>query len=287
MTIKPPLIDAGALASGLASAAPPIVVDVSFDLTDPEAGERSYREGHLPGAHYLHLDRDLADHSAPSDGRFRGRHPLPAREAFAAVLGRLGVAPASRVVVYDRQGGVYAARAWWMLLWAGHADVAVLDGGLGAWVAWGGTLATEPPTAHAGAPYPLAVPLVQTIQADALQAALGRVRLVDARGAERFRGEVEPLDPVAGHIPGALNRPFKDNLDPATGHFLDAASLRAAFLPLLGGHAPGDVVHACGSGVSACHNLLAMQAGGLGLSRLYPGSWSEWCADPARPVARG
>ena len=282
-----PLIDAEALRERLAAGAPTVVVDTSFDLADPAAGERSYREGHLPGAHYLHLDRDLADHAPAADGRFRGRHPLPTREAFAATLTRLGIAPATPVVVYDRQGAMFAARAWWMLRWLGHREVTVLDGGLAAWRAVGGALESETPTAVAARlPYVPATSLVSTVDAVALQAGLGRVRLIDARAPERFRGDVEPLDPVAGHIPGALNRPFKDNLD-AEGRFLAPAVLHAAFLPLLAGRPPAEAVHQCGSGVTACHNLLAMERAGLPGAALYPGSWSEWCADPARPVARG
>ncbi len=256
-------------------------------MADTEAGARSYRDGHLPGAHYLHLDRDLVDAALPPDGRFRGRHPLPARAAFAAAVGRLGVTPASAVVAYDRQGSAFAARAWWMLRWLGHREVAVLDGGLPAWVAAGGALSTELPRPQAAPSYPdAAAPLSRSVDAAALRTALGRVRLIDARAAERFRGDVEPLDPVAGHIPGALNRPFKDNLD-AQGRFLLPAALRTAFAPLLAGHDADAVVHHCGSGVTACHNLLAMEAAGLPGAALYPGSWSEWCADPARPIARG
>lgn len=289
MTLPTPLIDAATLAEHLSApdaAARPVLIDCSFDLADPAAGERDHRQTHLPGAHHLHLDRDLADPAA-AQGRSRGRHPLPTREAFAATVGRLGITPASAVVVYDRQDGAFAARAWWMLRWLGHDRVAVLDGGLTAWVASGGALAAEVPVARAAPPYPLvAASPMPTVDAGALQAALGRVRLVDARAAPRFRGEVEPLDPVAGHIPGALNRPYKDNLD-AQGRFLGADALRAAFEPLLAGQPPGAVVHQCGSGVTACHNLLAMEAAGLRGAVLYPGSWSEWCADPARPVARG
>jgi thiosulfate/3-mercaptopyruvate sulfurtransferase len=285
MTLTTPLITATALAERLAAAEPTRVFDASFDLTDPEAGRRAFDAGHLPGAQYLDLNRDLADHAAPRAGRPRGRHPLPAREAFANTLGRLGVDEATPVVLYDRSGGMYAARAWWMLRWLGHLEVTVLDGGWSAWLAAGGATETAagPVTPRAYRP---GNPLVSSIDADALQRDLGRLCLIDARAPERFRGEVEPLDPVAGHIPGALNRPFKDNLD-ATGRFLPAPQLRAAFEPLLGDRPAAAVVHQCGSGVSACHNLLAMEIAGLPGAALYPGSWSEWCADPARPVARG
>jgi thiosulfate/3-mercaptopyruvate sulfurtransferase len=286
MSLPVPLIDAAALRERLAGAEPTVLLDTSFDLADPSAGERSYREGHLPGAHYLHLDRDLADHARAPGAPFRGRHPLPTREAFAATLGRLGIAPATPVVVYDRQGASFAARAWWMLRWLGHREVAVLDGGLPAWVAAGGALSRDDPPAPVPTSYTPAPSLVPTVDADTLQTGLGGLRLIDARAAERFRGEVEPLDPVAGHIPGALNRPFKDNLD-AQGRFLPPETLREAFLPLLGGRPASEVVHQCGSGVTACHNLLAMEAAGLSGAALYPGSWSEWCADPSRPVARG
>ena len=281
-----PLIDAAALAARLAERRPLRVFDCSFDLADTGAGERAYAEGHVPGAHYLHLDDDLADHAPPADGRPRGRHPLPARSAFAAGLGRHGVDATMPVVVYDRSGGMYAARAWWMLRWLGHREVALLDGGWAAWLAAGGATSTEPPIPPMPARYQPAPPLVTTVDAGIVLSGLGRLRVLDARAPERFRGDVEPLDPVAGHIPGARNRPFKDNLG-ADGRFLPAAELRAAFEALLGG-APADaVVHQCGSGVTACHNLLAMEVAGLPGTALYPGSWSEWCAEPARPVARG
>lgn len=289
MKLPHPLIDAAALAERLLgndAERRPLLIDCSFDLADPGAGERSYREGHLPGAHYLHLDHDLADHALPADGRFRGRHPLPSREAFAVTLGRLGITPATAVVTYDRQDAAFAARAWWMLRWLGHHEVAVLDGGLAGWVAAGGTLSRDRPQPDAAAAYPLAASLVPAVDAETLQAGLGRVRLVDARAAERFRGEVEPLDPVAGHIPGALNRPYKHNLD-EHGRFLAPQALRAAFEALMAGRSTSEVVHQCGSGVTACHNLLAMEAAGLTGAALYAGSWSEWCADPSRPVARG
>lgn len=260
---------------------PLVLLDCGFELTDPAAGERAYAAGHLPGARYAHLDRDLSGPKAPG----RGRHPLPEREAFAATAGRWGVAPGVQVVCYDAQGGPYAARAWWLLRWLGHADVAVLDGGPAAWQADGGTLVSTVPAAAARPPYPAsATPAMPTVDAATLQRQLGRMRIVDARAPERFRGETEPLDPVAGHIPGATNRVFKLNLG-ADGRFKPAAQLRAEFDAWA--TPPGEVVHQCGSGVTACHNLLAMAHAGLDGTTLYPGSWSEWCSDPARPVARG
>ncbi|WP_423213567.1 sulfurtransferase [Rivibacter subsaxonicus] len=282
-----PLIDATALAQRLADGSPTVLLDCSFELTDPTAGEQQYAgQGHLPGARYAHVDRDLAGPRTDATGRFRGRHPLPSPEAWAATLGRLGIVPGSTVVAYDRHGSMYAARAWWLLRWVGHAEVAVLDGGLQAWAAADGALEMSTPDWQAAAPYPLAAePAMGTVEADAVAAGIGRLCLIDARAGERFRGETEPLDAVAGHIPGALSQPFKDNLD-AEGRFLPAMALRQAWAPLLAG-AGGPVVHHCGSGVTACHNLLAVAAAGLGEGLLYPGSWSEWCADPARPVATG
>jgi len=275
-----PLVSPEQLKAALAAGATPLIVDCSFDLADVAAGERAYAAEHLPGAIYAHLDRDLC---GARTGR-NGRHPLPARADWALVLGRLGVTPARAVVLYDAQGGMYAARAWWMLLWAGHRDVRVLDGGLQAWKAAGGAIESGVVAPIAAPAYPLGDSLVASVDADALQKSLGRVTLLDARAGERYRGEVEPLDKRAGHIPGARSRFFKDNLD-ARGRFRPAAELRAAFEAF--GAAPADVVHQCGSGVTACHNLLAMEAAGLAGSVLYPGSWSEWSSDPARPVAVG
>lgn len=271
-----------------AAGAGPVVIDTSFDLADTNAGEASWRESHLPGSLYLHLDRDLCGAKTGTNGEFKGRHPLPERAAFAATLARCGITPKHQVVALDRQGGMVAARLWWMLRWMGHAEVAVLDGGVAAWTAAGGALTTDPtPPAPAAAPYPDRHSLAATIAATALAAQLGRVPLIDARAGERFRGEIEPLDPAAGHIPGALNRFFKDNLDAGTGRFKPAAQLRAEFVALLGAGVASGVVHQCGSGVTACHNLLAMEHAGLPGSVLYPGSWSEWSADPSRPVAQG
>lgn len=268
---------------------PPLVLlDCRFDLADTGAGERAYASGHLPGAHYLHVDRDLSGPQHDEQGRMRGRHPLPEPLAFATLALSLGVDRGVQVVAYDAQGGVYASRAWWLLRWIGHFEVAVLDGGLGAWTQAGGTLDTALPARE---PAPRRTPAevvaaMPTLQADALLAQLGRLAVVDARAPERFRGEVEPIDPVAGHIPGALNRPFGLNLG-SDGRFKPAEALAEEWRSLLGGRAAAEVVHQCGSGVTACHNLLAMEHAGLAGSRLYPGSWSEWCADPARPVARG
>ncbi len=279
------LVSADALKQLAAAGAPLVLLDCRFDLGDTAAGERSYAQGHLPGALYLHLDRDLSSDKVDAEGRFRGRHPLPTRERFAALAGELDIAPGVQVVAYDAQGGMYAARAWWMLRWIGHDAVAVLDGGLAAWQAAGGTLDTAVPSRQAAAPsYPLGAPAMPTLQADALQQRLGTVTVVDARAPERYRGEVEPLDKVAGHIPGALNRFFQHNLQP-DGRFRPAGELRAAFEALIPQGMP--VVHQCGSGVTACHNLLAMEHAGLAGSTLYPGSWSEWCSDPARPVEKG
>ncbi len=283
-----PLVSAAALRSLMAptAARPLVLLDASFDLADTLAGARSYSEGHLPGAQYVQLDRDLSGPTHGADGRCQGRHPLPTRTAWAATAARLGITPGHAGVACDRQGGMYAARVWWLLRWLGHDAVAVLDGGVAAWQADGGALTTEmslPPMAPL---YPERPPLAATLDADALRAQLGRVRLIDARAPERYRGEVEPLDAAAGHIPGALNRFFKHNLD-ATGRFKTAEQLRSEWQPLTGGAEPTRVVHQCGSGVTACHNLLAMEAAGLPGGLLYPGSWSEWSADAARPVARG
>ncbi len=281
IALSTPLVSPEHLRAALAAGATPLIIDCGFDLADVGAGERAFAEGHLPRAVHAHLDRDLA---GAKTGR-NGRHPLPARGDWAATLARLGVTRGRAVVVYDAQGGMYAARAWWMLRWAGHDAVSVLDGGLQAWKAAGGALeaGASAPVAAAG-PYPLGTSLVAATDADALLKSLGRVTLLDARAGERYRGEVEPLDARAGHIPGARSRFFKDNLD-AQGRFRPAAELRAAFEAF--GAAPAQVVHQCGSGVTACHNLLAMEVAGLPGAVLYPGSWSEWSSDPGRPVAVG
>ena len=275
------VISAAQLISLQTSGAPLVLLDCGFDLSDTAAGEHAYMQGHLPGAHYAHLDRDLTGAKTGHNGR----HPLPLRQDLAARVGQWGIAPGVQVVTYDNQGMPYAARAWWLLRWLGHTEVAVLDGGRSAWLAAGGTLDATRPTLASRPPYPASAPAAMpTIDTAGLQARLGQVQLLDARAGERYRGEVEPLDPVAGHIPGATLRFFKDNLG-ADGCFKPVAQLRAELAAL--GVASADVVQQCGSGVTACHNLLAAAHAGLGLGTLYPGSWSEWCSDPTRPVARG
>jgi thiosulfate/3-mercaptopyruvate sulfurtransferase len=236
----------------------------------------------------VHLD-DCCGPLRDDAGRFRGRHPLPTREAFAERLAGWGWRPGRGVVAYDASGGMFAARLWWMLHWLGDPAVQVLDGGWAAWLADGGEVDAQPvvPVPQPVAPQDalsLPEPLVSVLTAEELQARLGRVRLLDARAPERFRGEVEPLDARAGHIPGARNRPFTLNLD-ASGRFKPAEVLRADWAPLLAGGEPP--VHQCGSGVSACHNLLALAVAGWPLGPLYAGSWSEWSSDPTRPIAQG
>ena len=258
-----------------------LVVDVRHQLSDTAYGERVYAEGHLPGAVFLHCDRDL---SGPLTGQ-NGRHPLPDPAVLAERLGAVGIGPNTQVVVYDDAQGMIAGRVWWLLRWLGHTRVALLDGGLPAWLAAG-----EPLTQAVLTPQPCTLPLcLQSawVSVDWVQSHLNDpvMRLVDARGPDRFRGENETIDPVGGHIPGAVNRFFKDNVLP-DGRFKPADVLRAEWQAILAGAPAETVVHQCGSGVSACLNVLAMEVAGMPGSRLYAGSWSEWCADPARPVAR-
>jgi thiosulfate/3-mercaptopyruvate sulfurtransferase len=282
------LISAAELRALLAGPQALVLLDASFDLADTGAGEAAWRAGHLPGSRYVHLESELSGPKTGADGVFRGRHPLPDIDAFAAAVGEWGITPATQVVVLDRQGSMMAARAWWLLRWLGHRAVAVLDGGVAAWQAAGGELVQSSALPAPAAPYPRG-PLADrmpTIEAAELLKRLGQVGLLDARAPERYRGEVEPLDACAGHIPGARNRFFKDNLQ-SDGRYRPAVELRAAFDELLSGRTAQEVVQQCGSGVTACHNLLAMEIAGLPGSVLYPGSWSEWSADPARPVARG
>ncbi|MGB4064483.1 MAG: sulfurtransferase [Azonexus sp.] len=257
-----------------------LVVDVRHQLANTGYGERVYAEGHIPGAVFLHCDRDL---SGPMTG-CNGRHPLPDPEKLAQRLGEIGIGPATQVVVYDDAQGMIAGRLWWLLRWLGHDRVALLDGGLQAWQAAGRMLTKVVPTTSPR----VFVPLAQDhlVEADYVLERIEtpNMHLVDGRGADRFRGENETIDPVGGHIPGAVNRFFKDNLLP-DGRFKPAAELRAEWLAILAGSPPDLVVHQCGSGVSACLNMVAMEIAGLPGSRLYAGSWSEWCADSGRPVA--
>jgi len=273
------LVDVGTLAAHLDD--PDwLVVDVRHLLSDTGYGERVYGEAHIPGAAFLHCDRDL---SGPMTGS-NGRHPLPDSEKLAVRLGEIGVGPRTQVVVYDDTQGMIAGRLWLLMRWLGHDRVALLDGGLQAWQAAG-----QPLTAAVATPRPayfLATVHDCLVDAAYVQATLAtsRMHLVDARGADRFRGENETIDPVAGHIPGAVNHFFGDNLR-TDGCFKPAAELRAEWLAVLAGSPPDRVVHMCGSGVSACLGMLAMEIAGLPGSRLYAGSWSEWCADPERPMA--
>ncbi|WP_332698395.1 sulfurtransferase [Devosia sp.] len=267
-----------------------LVFDVRHDLADHAAGRAAYEQGHIPGALYLDHESQL---SATRTGK-NGRHPLPSRSEFAALMRAQGLIPDTMVVVYDGGNSMYAAHLWWMLRWLGHGNVAVLDGGWPAWVAAGGAVercAGVPAITEAqaienpGYPGQAGMPTVDAHQV------LANIHepsftVLDARAANRYRGEVEPMDPVAGHIPGALNRPNTLNVRD-DGRFKSAAELRHDFNEVLQGRRADQIVHQCGSGITASHNLFAMELAGLHGSALYPGSWSEWCSDPARPVARG
>lgn len=259
------------------------VVDCRFDLGDPCSGEAAWRQEHIPQALYAHLDRDLSGPVTP----LTGRHPLPAPAALAATLSRWGIDRTTQVVAYDDSGGMYAARFWWLLRWLGHDRVAVLDGGIKAWVAAGGTLDSRT-TATGAARFVPEVRATAAVDAAGVQRALaaGTHTLVDARAPDRYAGRVEPIDPVAGHVPGACNFPFQRNLGP-DGRFLAPDELARRWRALLADRRAEDVICMCGSGVTACHNLLALEIAGLAGARLYAGSWSEWIRDPSRPVARG
>ena len=264
-----------------------LILDCTADLMNPAAGLQQFLDAHIPGAIHADLDHDLSAHGV-ADAASGGRHPLPRREVFAQWLRQIGLRTDTQVVVYDRNGLNFCGRLWWMLKWAGHEAVAVLDGGLTAWTASGGAVESGPATPRPPSDWTLQPPLRTLVTAADVLAHLDQPdqTLIDARAAPRYRGEVEPLDPVAGHIPGALNRPFGLNLD-EQGRFKSATTLRAEFEALLAGRDPASVVHQCGSGVSALPNLLAMEVAGLGPTRLFAGSWSEWCRDPSRPVAKG
>ena len=262
-----------------------IIVDCRFNLLEPAAGRQAWQAGHIPGAFYADLDQDLAAARPAAGVDDRGRHPLPARKAFAALLGSWGLTPGTLLVAYDDVGGAIAARLWWLLRRAGHAHVALLDGGLQAWQNDGLPLTTEPPFLQSR-DYPLRDATVSSLTATDVAQGLERddLTLIDARDAARFAGQAEPLDPRAGHVPGALSRPFSDNLE--DGLFKSPGQLRQEFDELLAGRT-APVISMCGSGVTACHNLFAMELAGLPSGRLFEGSWSGWLADAGRPVATG
>jgi thiosulfate/3-mercaptopyruvate sulfurtransferase len=278
----------GAAALGDLVSKPEIaIIDCRFDLLNAEGGRRAYLEGHIPGARYADLNRDL---SAPISAT-SGRHPLPAPGDFAGTLARLGVANDTQVIAYDDSAGAFAARAWWMLRWLGHTAVAVLDGGIKAWTGAGGALESGPekPLAAAlgGRDFSVRADAAAVISTAQLEQRLSdpAFLLIDARVAERYTGKVEPIDAVAGHIQGAVNHPVSGNLA-ADGRFLPAPLLREAWEKRLAGRSPTQVAAMCGSGVTACHNLLSMEVAGFQGAKLYAGSWSEWIRDPRRPIAR-
>lgn len=260
-----------------------IILDCQHDLINHAFGREAYAREHIPGARFVAMEGDMAGTKSGSNGR----HPLPTPAALESVFGRLGVGVGRQVVVYDGSQNNYAGRVWWTLNWLGHHAVAVLDGGLGKWKADGHALTTAVPVPHAAA-FTARPDDSRKVDVATIVANLGKpgMTIVDARTAERYNGTTEPIDPVAGHIPGALLRFGKNNVN-VDGTYKSAEVLRAEFAQLLGNTPPEQVVHQCGSGVSACNNLIAMELAGLGGAKLYVGSWSEWCADPARPVATG
>jgi thiosulfate/3-mercaptopyruvate sulfurtransferase len=263
-----------------------VVVDCRHDLMNLSAGREAYNAGHLPGAVFADMETELSGDKRDEDGVFRGRHPLPSKDTLVETLRRWGVNDGTQVIAYDAHGGMYAARLWWLLRWIGHEASAVLDGGLPAWQALGQPLSTDAPAARAPGSIKLNAPFVPTVTvAEVLENIETEKRtVIDARAADRFRGENETIDPVGGHIPGAKNRFFKDNLH-NDGRFKAPEQLREEFANLIGD--PKDAIMQCGSGVTACHNLLALEVAGMPGAALYPGSWSEWSSDPQRPVAKG
>ena len=263
-----------------------VVLDCRHDLMNPAAGRDAYAAGHIKNAQFADMDHQLSGAKRGADGVFRGRHPLPERAALVETLRSWGINPGTQVVAYDAHGGMFAARLWWLLRWVGHASVAVLDGGLPAWQAQGLPMSTGSSSARVPGTIAERAPLVGTISANEVLKNIesGEKIVLDARAADRFRGENETMDPVGGHIPGAKNRFFKDNLQ-ADGRFKSADQLKTDFGALVDD--PARAIMQCGSGVTACHNLLALEVAGMPGAALYPGSWSEWCSDPARPVASG
>ncbi len=261
-----------------------VILDCRHDLMDSEAGSNAFASGHLPYAQFAHLDKKLSGEKRGSDGQFLGRHPLPVRTAFIDTLREWGINDDSQVIAYDAQGGMYAARLWWMMRWVGHSACAVLDGGLPAWLAAGQSIKTEfAPRARGN--IGARPPLVSTVDVYDVMANLNsKTRLVvDARAPDRFRGENETIDPVGGHIPGAKNRFFKDNLG-ADGCFKDSETLAKEWRAIV--PKSEEAIMQCGSGVTACHNLLALEVANLPGAALFPGSWSQWCSDSTRPVEK-
>jgi len=264
-----------------------VIIDCRHDLLDTEAGRKAYAQSHIPRALFAHMDQQLSGAKLTKSGAFRGRHPLPEREQWIQQVKAWGISNATQVVAYDAHGGMFAARLWWLMRWLGHSAVAVLDGGLPSWLAGGFAVTDEAVTANTVSPaFQAGESLVGQCQLEqVLQNLTSKNRLlVDARAPDRFRGENETIDPVGGHIPGAVNRFFKENLT-VDGRFKSAAQLREEWLAVVSD--PSKAIMQCGPGVTACHNLLALEIAGLSGAALYPGSWSEWCADPSRPVARG
>lgn len=262
-----------------------VIVDCRHDLMDTSAGQKAYEAGHLPGARFTHLDKQLSGAKISENGTFLGRHPLPSKDDFIRHLRELGINHTSQVIAYDAHGGMFAARLWWMLRWIGHGAVAVLDGGVPAWVELGFALETKSPTVTQGT-IEIRPSLVSQLTADDILSNLSSkiYTVVDARAADRYRGENETMDPVGGHIPGAKNRFFKDNLQ-ADARFKPVEQLRREWSATISDASLS--IMQCGSGVTACHNLLALEVAGLSGAALYPGSWSEWCADSTRPIAAG
>jgi thiosulfate/3-mercaptopyruvate sulfurtransferase len=261
-----------------------VVIDCRFTLTDPEGGRLTYRNGHIPGARYAHLDEDLAAPIGPGTGR----HPLPDAEALAEKLCHWGIGVNKQVVVYDDSFGSMAVRLWWLLRWLGHPSVALLDGGYPKWLREKRPVTQDVPPETGKATYARLPEPSLYVSVDQVMQAMktGDQLILDARPERRFSGEYEPLDPVAGHVPGAVNWNFEENLD-IDGTFMPPEALRENYQALLKGRSPSEVIHMCGSGVTACHNILAMEVAGLSGSRLYVGSWSEWITDPSRPIATG